>query len=81
MRCLNMLYCELLLYTKECLDDELFARYEQSNMQLDNDNALDEVHDEVNEEDQVVQPQGNASDRQYMTNLRDQIAQQLMQVI
>nr|GEZ73765.1 hypothetical protein [Tanacetum cinerariifolium] len=31
------------------------------------------------EEDQVVQPQGNASDREYMTNLRDQIAQQLMQ--
>ena len=64
---------------KEGLDDELFARYEQSNMQLDNDNTLVEVDDEVNEEDQVVQPQGNASDRQYMTNLRDQIAQQLMQ--
>ncbi|GKB35238.1 putative nuclease HARBI1 [Tanacetum coccineum] len=31
------------------------------------------------EEDEVVQPQGNASDRPYMTNLRDQIAQQLMQ--
>nr|GEY97211.1 hypothetical protein [Tanacetum cinerariifolium] len=31
------------------------------------------------EEDQVVQSQGNVSDREYMTNLRDQIAQQLMQ--
>ena len=40
-----------------------------------------DLDDGVDEEDQVVQPQGNASDRQYMTNLRDQIAQQLMQVI
>nr|GEV69071.1 hypothetical protein [Tanacetum cinerariifolium] len=31
------------------------------------------------EEDQVVQPQRNASEREYKTNLRDQIAQQLMQ--
>nr|GEU69167.1 hypothetical protein [Tanacetum cinerariifolium] len=36
-------------------------------------------HDGGVEEDQVVQPQGNVFDREYMTNLRDQIAQQLMQ--
>ncbi|GKB64727.1 Myb/SANT-like domain, harbinger transposase-derived nuclease domain protein [Tanacetum coccineum] len=63
---------------KEGLDDELFSTYDQSNVQLDNENVLVEDDGGI-EEDEVVQPQGNASDRQYMTNLRDQIAQQLMQ--
>ncbi|GKF86030.1 hypothetical protein Tco_0253857 [Tanacetum coccineum] len=63
---------------KEGLDDELFSTYDQLNVQLDNENVLVEDDGGV-EEDQVVQPQGNASDREYMTNLRDQIAQQLMQ--
>ncbi|GJW29727.1 putative harbinger transposase-derived nuclease domain-containing protein [Tanacetum coccineum] len=63
---------------KEGLDDELFSTYEQSNVQHDNDNVL--VKDDVDiKEDQVVQPQGNSSNWQYMTNLRDQVAQQLMQ--
>ncbi|GJS84421.1 hypothetical protein Tco_0750962, partial [Tanacetum coccineum] len=60
------------------LDDELFSTYDQLNVQLDNEHVLVEDDGGV-EEDQVVQPQGNASDREYMTNLRDQIAQQLMQ--
>ncbi|GJU49594.1 putative nuclease HARBI1 [Tanacetum coccineum] len=63
---------------KEGLDDELFSTYDQSNVQFENENLLVEDDGGI-EEDQVVQPQGNASDRQYMTNLRDQIAQQLMQ--
>ncbi|GJX11505.1 Myb/SANT-like domain, harbinger transposase-derived nuclease domain protein [Tanacetum coccineum] len=63
---------------KEGLDDELFSTYDQSNVQLDNENVLVEDDGGI-EEDEVVQPQENASDRQYMTNLRDQIAQQLMQ--
>ncbi|GJY42063.1 Myb/SANT-like domain, harbinger transposase-derived nuclease domain protein [Tanacetum coccineum] len=59
---------------KEGLDDELFSTYDQSNVQLENENVL--VKDDGGiEEDEVVQPQRNASDRQYMTNLRDQIAQ------
>ncbi|GKD48632.1 reverse transcriptase domain-containing protein [Tanacetum coccineum] len=57
------------------LDDELFSTYEHSNVQLDNENVLGEDDGDI-EEDQVVQPQGNVSDQQYMTNLRDQ---QLMQ--
>ncbi|GJU13901.1 putative nuclease HARBI1 [Tanacetum coccineum] len=60
------------------LDDELFSTYDQLNVQLDIENVLVEDDGGV-EEDQVVQPQGNASYREYMTNLRDQIAQQLMQ--
>ncbi|GJR18543.1 putative harbinger transposase-derived nuclease domain-containing protein [Tanacetum coccineum] len=63
---------------KEGLDDELFSTYDQSNVQLDNENVLVEDDGGI-EEDEVVQPQGNASDRQYMTNLRDQIMTQLMQ--
>ncbi|GJS72659.1 Myb/SANT-like domain, harbinger transposase-derived nuclease domain protein [Tanacetum coccineum] len=63
---------------KEGLNDELFSTYDELNVQLDNENVLVEDDGGV-EEDQVVQPQGNASDREYMTNLRDQIAQQLMQ--
>ncbi|GJY01238.1 putative harbinger transposase-derived nuclease domain-containing protein [Tanacetum coccineum] len=63
---------------KEGLDDELFSTYDQSNVQLDNENVLVEDDGGI-EEDEVVQPQRNASDQQYMTNLRDQIAQQLMQ--
>ncbi|GKC56060.1 Myb/SANT-like domain, harbinger transposase-derived nuclease domain protein [Tanacetum coccineum] len=63
---------------KEGLDDELFSTYDQSNVQLDNENVLVEDDGGI-EEDEVVQPQENASDRQYMTNLRDQIATQLMQ--
>ncbi|GJZ64487.1 Myb/SANT-like domain, harbinger transposase-derived nuclease domain protein [Tanacetum coccineum] len=63
---------------KEGLDDELFSMYDQSNVQLNNENVLVEDDGGI-EEDEVVQPQENASDRQYMTNLRDQIAQQLMQ--
>ncbi|GJS68769.1 Myb/SANT-like domain, harbinger transposase-derived nuclease domain protein [Tanacetum coccineum] len=63
---------------KEGLDDELYSTNDQLNVQLDNENVLVEDDGGI-EEDEVVQPQKNASDRQYMTNLRDQIAQQLMQ--
>ncbi|GKB81390.1 hypothetical protein Tco_0948285 [Tanacetum coccineum] len=48
---------------KEGLDDELFSTYDQLNVQLDNENVLVEDDGGV-EEDQVVQPQGNASDRE-----------------
>ncbi|GJT09307.1 hypothetical protein Tco_0856349 [Tanacetum coccineum] len=68
----------IILYAKMFRRIELFSTYDQSNVQLDNENVLVEDDGGV-EEDQVVQPQGNASDREYMTNLRDQIAQQLMQ--
>nr|GEW78872.1 putative harbinger transposase-derived nuclease domain-containing protein [Tanacetum cinerariifolium] len=61
---------------KEGLDDELFATYDQSNVQLDNENVL--VEDDGGIEEDRVQPQGNAFDRQYMSDLRDQIAQRLM---
>ncbi|GKA48375.1 Myb/SANT-like domain, harbinger transposase-derived nuclease domain protein [Tanacetum coccineum] len=50
---------------KEGLDDELFSTYDQLNVQLDNENVLVEDDGGV-EEDQVVQPQGNASDREYI---------------
>ncbi|GJV33030.1 Myb/SANT-like domain, harbinger transposase-derived nuclease domain protein [Tanacetum coccineum] len=62
---------------KEGLDDELFSTCDQSNVQLDNENIL--VEDDGGIEEDEVQPQENASNRQYLTNLRDQIAQQLMQ--
>ncbi|GJW65202.1 Myb/SANT-like domain, harbinger transposase-derived nuclease domain protein [Tanacetum coccineum] len=44
------------------LDDELFSMYDKSNVQLDNENVLVEDDGGI-EEDQIVQPQGNASDR------------------
>ncbi|GJU45338.1 Myb/SANT-like domain, harbinger transposase-derived nuclease domain protein [Tanacetum coccineum] len=55
---------------KEGLDEEIFSTYDKSNVQLDNENVLVEDDGGI-EDDEVVQPQRNASDRQYMTNLRD----------
>ncbi|XP_071738895.1 uncharacterized protein [Rutidosis leptorrhynchoides] len=66
---------------KEGLSDELFAKYDQPNVQLDNDHVQHNGNEEVDDDDDDddVQPHGTRADRQYMINLRDQIAEQLMQ--
>ena len=59
---------------KEGLDDDLFTQYDQGDVH-DNEN----VHDDNNGDVEVVQPIGSNADQQYMINLRDQIAAQIMQ--
>ncbi|KAI3750418.1 hypothetical protein L2E82_21053 [Cichorium intybus] len=58
---------------KEGLSDELFAQYDQPDMPLGNNRAPVGDYEEVQEH-------GNAADRDYMVNLRDDIAEQLMQI-
>ena len=59
---------------KEGLSDELFTQYDQPNVPFGNDHEnidVDDPQDEVGARD-------TASDREYMTRLRDDIAEQLM---
>lgn len=58
---------------KEGLSDELFTEYNQPNVLVHN--RL--VHVDVDEDE--VEAHGTASDQKYMTQLRDEIAEQLMQ--
>ncbi|XP_076884009.1 uncharacterized protein LOC143533002 [Bidens hawaiensis] len=57
---------------KEGLSDELFEQYDQSDVPFRN------THVHVADKDEV-EAQGTALDREYMTQLRDEIAEQLMQ--
>ncbi|KAL6494272.1 hypothetical protein OROGR_031072 [Orobanche gracilis] len=59
---------------KESFDDDLFAQYDEPSMSVGNNhgNASPENEDEV-------ETHGSAADREYMTHLRDEIAEQLMQ--
>ncbi|KAJ0830419.1 putative harbinger transposase-derived nuclease domain-containing protein [Helianthus annuus] len=58
---------------KEGLSDELFTEYDQPNVSVHNS----QVHVDADEDE--VEAHGTASDREYMTQLRDEIAEQLMQ--
>ncbi|KAI3496792.1 hypothetical protein L1887_39168 [Cichorium endivia] len=58
---------------KEGFSDELFAQYEQPDMPLGNNRVGTGGYE--NE----VEGDGSAADREYMVNLRDEIAEQLMQ--
>ena len=77
---------------KEGLSDEFFSRYDQAQIpvcgtvqggNVQNDGAEDDGNggggDEDDDDDDEVQPQGSIADQQYMINLRDEIAAQLMQ--
>ncbi|XP_035836775.1 uncharacterized protein LOC118484848 [Helianthus annuus] len=59
--------------SKEGLSDGLFTEYDQPNVSLHNR----QVHVDAYEDE--VEAHGTASDREYMTQLRDEIAEQLMQ--
>ena len=58
---------------KEGLSDKYFARYEEPNVTCPNNN------EPVDDAEVEVPTQGSAADRDYMTTLRDEIAEQLMQ--
>ncbi|KAL7597637.1 hypothetical protein Lser_V15G22777 [Lactuca serriola] len=58
---------------RERLHDEYFARYDEPNVSVRNNNAIID-----NDEDEIP-TYGTAADREYMTHLRDEIAEQLMQ--
>ncbi|XP_076929228.1 uncharacterized protein LOC143593497 [Bidens hawaiensis] len=58
---------------KEGLSDELFEQYDQPNVSFRNTH----VHVDVDEDE--VEAHGTASDREYITQLLDKIAEQLMQ--
>ncbi|KAK9050246.1 hypothetical protein SSX86_030784 [Deinandra increscens subsp. villosa] len=60
---------------KEGLSDDFFAQYDQPNVSLQNS------HVHVNGNEDEVEAHGTAADRDYMTQLRDGIAEQLMQNI
>ncbi|XP_076904955.1 uncharacterized protein LOC143560559 [Bidens hawaiensis] len=60
------------LIRKEGLSDESFEQYDQPDVSFRN------THVHVADEDEV-EAHGTASDREYMTQLRDEIAEQLMQ--
>ncbi|XP_076940748.1 uncharacterized protein LOC143610051 [Bidens hawaiensis] len=57
---------------KECLSNELFEQYDQPDVSFIN------THVHVADEDEI-EAHGTTSDREYMTQLRDEIAEQLMQ--
>ncbi|KAJ0587764.1 hypothetical protein HanIR_Chr04g0166941 [Helianthus annuus] len=63
------------LIRKEDLSDELFTEYDQPNVSLHNK----QVHVDADEDE--VEAHCTASDREYMTQLRDEIAEQLMQIM
>ncbi|GJU94390.1 putative nuclease HARBI1 [Tanacetum coccineum] len=58
----------------EGLSDDFFAQYDQSDIHV-NENVRDDNDGDV----EVVQPIGSEADQQYMINLRDDIATQIMQ--
>ncbi|KAL4556320.1 hypothetical protein LXL04_038967 [Taraxacum kok-saghyz] len=59
---------------KEGLTDEYFAQYDQPNVSFRNTNVF------VDDDEDEVQPIGTAADREFMTQVRDEIAEQLMQI-
>ncbi|GJR05969.1 putative nuclease HARBI1 [Tanacetum coccineum] len=59
---------------KEGLSDDFFAQYDQSDIHV-NENVRDDNDGDV----EVAQPIGSEADQQYMINLRDDIATQMMQ--
>ncbi|GJT04002.1 putative harbinger transposase-derived nuclease domain-containing protein [Tanacetum coccineum] len=59
---------------KEGLSDDFFAQYDQSDIHV-NENVRDDNDGDV----EVAQPIGSEADQQYMINLRDDIATQIMQ--
>ncbi|GKE13773.1 putative nuclease HARBI1, partial [Tanacetum coccineum] len=59
---------------KKGLSDDFFAQYDQSDIHV-NEN----VHDDNDGDAEVAQPIGSEADQQYMINLRDEIATQIMQ--
>ncbi|KAI3709115.1 hypothetical protein L2E82_38874 [Cichorium intybus] len=58
---------------KEGFSDEFFSQYDQVDAPIQSDD------DEGEDDEDDVQPHGSAADREYMVNLRDQIADHLMQ--
>ncbi|KAK1424378.1 hypothetical protein QVD17_19707 [Tagetes erecta] len=60
---------------KEGLSDEFFTQYDQPNVTVqDTDVNVDADEDEV-------EAHGTASDQEYMSKLRDEISEQLMQLV
>ncbi|GKA66065.1 hypothetical protein Tco_0765873 [Tanacetum coccineum] len=59
---------------KEGLSDDFFAKYDQSDIHV-NEN----IRDDNDGDAEVAQPIGSEADQQYMINLRDDIATQIMQ--
>ncbi|GJY60002.1 putative harbinger transposase-derived nuclease domain-containing protein [Tanacetum coccineum] len=59
---------------KEGLSDDFFAQYDQTDIHV-NENVRDDNDGDV----EVAQPIGSEADQQYMINLRDDIATQIMQ--
>ena len=59
---------------KEGLSDEYFAEYDQPNVSFRN------THVTVDDDEDEVQTNGTAADREFMTQLRDEIAEQLIQI-
>ena len=60
---------------KEGLSDEFFTQYDQPDVTVQDTN----VNVDANEDE--VEAHGTASDREYMSKLRDEIAEQLMQLV
>lgn len=58
---------------REGLRDEFFARYDEPNVSVRNNNAV------VDNDEDEIPTHGTAADREYMSQLRDEIAEQLMQ--
>ena len=57
---------------KEGLSDEYFARYDEPNVPFRNNNVA------IDDDEDGIPTHGTAADREYMTQLRDEIADQLM---
>ncbi|KAL4562191.1 hypothetical protein LXL04_034389 [Taraxacum kok-saghyz] len=60
-------------FSKEGLSDEYFAEYDQPNVSIRN------THVTIDDDEDEVQTHGTAADREVMTQLRDEIVEQLMQ--
>ncbi|XP_023762272.1 uncharacterized protein LOC111910668 [Lactuca sativa] len=58
---------------REGLHDEYFARYDEPNVSVRNNNAV------VDNDEDEIPTNGTEADREYMAQLRDEIAEQLMQ--
>ncbi|KAL7592227.1 hypothetical protein Lser_V15G33234 [Lactuca serriola] len=60
---------------REGLRDEYFARYDEPNVSIRNNNVV------VDDDEYQIPTHSTAADHEYMTQLRDEIAEQLMQNI
>ncbi|KAL7583284.1 hypothetical protein Lser_V15G44511 [Lactuca serriola] len=58
---------------REGLSDEYFARYDETNVSFRNNNVFIDDDD-----DEGIPTHGTTTDREYMTQLRDEIVDQLM---